>query len=227
MTGNWGVRSELLVEYSTDLLKEVVFDAQGLVPAILQDVNTGQILMMAYMNRESLVKTLESGEAWFYSRSRKELWHKGETSGDIQEVVEVSLDCDGDALLLKVIPVGGKACHTGEKSCFYRKLAERIKGASNRKEVDYGILDELYHVILDRKVHPKEGSYTCYLWEKGQDKILKKVGEETAEVIIGSKNNSREEVIYEASDLLYHLLVLLAWHQIDPHDLMAELAKRR
>lgn len=215
------------MEYDTDLFKEVVFDAQGLVPAILQDANTGQILMMAYMNQESLAKTLESGEAWFYSRSRKELWHKGETSGDTQQVVEITLDCDGDALLLKVIPVGGKACHTGEISCFHRKLAERAGEDLRLKREGYGILDELYRVILDRKVHPKEGSYTCYLWEKGQDKILKKVGEETAEVIIGSKNNSKDEVIYEASDLLYHLLVLLAWHQIDPHELMAELAKRR
>ncbi|HEY8344466.1 MAG TPA: bifunctional phosphoribosyl-AMP cyclohydrolase/phosphoribosyl-ATP diphosphatase HisIE [Bacillota bacterium] len=215
------------MEYDSALLKEVVFDVQGLVPAILQDANTGQILMMAYMNRESLVKTLETGEAWFYSRSRKELWHKGETSGDFQQVVEISLDCDGDTLLLKVIPAGGKACHTGETSCFHRKLAGKAGGDVGRKGEGYGILDELYRVILDRKVHPKEGSYTCYLWEKGQDKILKKVGEETAEVIIGSKNNSKDEVIYEAADLLYHLLVLLAWHQIDPHELMAELAKRR
>jgi len=214
------------VEYNKDLFDEVVFDEAGLVPAILQDINTGQVLMLAYMNKEALAKTLESGEAWFYSRSRKELWHKGETSGDFQQVIEIKLDCDGDALLLKVIPVTGKACHTGEKSCFFRRLTKE-QAPSSKETGSYDILDDLTQVILDRKTHPQEGSYTCYLWDKGQDKILKKVGEETTEVIIGSKNNSCDEVIYEASDLLYHLLVLLAWHNIHPRALMGELAKRR
>lgn len=236
------------MKYDTELIKEVVFDEQGLIPAVLQDVRNGRVLMTAYMNREALEKTLETGEAWFFSRRRQELWHKGATSGQIQRVHQILVDCDGDTLLLKVTPVSGGACHTGHGSCFFRPLTmeerdvgaefqtaegdERVEfsEANSNSQAErtghFAILDRLYRVILDRRAHPTEGSYTCYLWEKGQDKILKKVGEEAAEVIIGSKNNRHDEVVYEAADLIYHLLVLLAWHGITPREVMTELSVR-
>lgn len=208
----------------------VKFDEKGLVPAIVQEEN-GQVLMLAYMNEESLKKTIETGYSWFYSRSRGKLWQKGETSGNVQEVKEISYDCDGDTLLLRVHQTG-VACHTGTYSCF----SGRRMGASGKDVAVIpkmperslaGILNDLYNVIQDRRLHPVEGSYTNYLFEKGQDKILKKVGEEAVETVIASKNMDRQEILYEMGDLWYHCLVLLAFHNIRPEELFAELMNRR
>ena len=208
----------------------IQFNNQGLIPAIIQDSETKTVLMLAYMNRESLEKTLETGNTWFYSRSRKCLWQKGESSSHVQKVQEVYYDCDQDTLLFQVQQVG-VACHEGTFSCFSRKLVGEMKReVMVEPEKAYGvaaIINELYQVILDRKNNPSEGSYTCYLFEKGQDKILKKVGEESAETIIGSKNNDKTEILYEMADLWYHCLVLLAYHNITPAELMAELKGRR
>lgn len=214
-------------------IDNIKFDEKGLVPAIIQQAETGTVLMLAYMNKESLAKTVETGVTWFYSRSRQSLWQKGETSGHVQKVQDIHYDCDADTLLIKVEQTGA-ACHEGTLSCFSRKLGEtEIEG---EQLVDTskiygqslsGVLHELYHLINDRKLNPKEGSYTNYLFEKGQDKILKKVGEEAAETIIASKNNDKNELISEMSDLWYHCLVLLAHHDVTPSELMAELQKRR
>lgn len=198
------------------------FDAQALIPVIVQEVGTKEVLMMAYMNKEALVKTLESRQTWFWSRSRQELWHKGATSGHFQDVQEISYDCDADCLLVKVVQHGA-ACHTGEKSCFHNPILPASEGTA----VTADILNEVYKVVMSRKQERPEGSYTTYLFDKGLDKILKKVGEEAAEVIIGAKNRNRDEVIYEVSDLLYHLLVLLGEQEITPDEVFRELAKRR
>lgn len=214
-------------------LDSIKFDVHGLVPAIIQDEATGTVLMLAYMNAEALEKTVATGVTWFFSRSRQSLWQKGETSGHVQRVKTILYDCDADAVLVKVEQTGA-ACHEGTFSCFSRD----ITGGVNQSEVlvqpsdVYGkpamnTLYELYNVINDRKYNPKEGSYTNYLFDKGQDKILKKVGEEAAETIIGSKNNSKQEVLYEMADLWYHCLVLLAYHGITPTELMGELSSRK
>lgn len=214
-------------------IDKIKFDANGLVPAIIQDEASGSVLMLAYMNAESLTKTLNTGATWFYSRSRKALWQKGETSGHVQTVKEIYYDCDADTLLIKV-EQKGVACHEGTFSCFSRRLDAETEQAAKMVDLDKvykeplaGILYELYHVINDRKYNPKEGSYTNYLFEKGQDKILKKVGEEAAETIIASKNNDKGEILYEMADLWYHCLVLLANHNITPSELFEELKKRR
>ena len=179
----------------------VKFDEKGLVPAIIQDAATKEVLTLAYMNEESLAKTLETGETWFYSRSRQELWHKGATSGNTQSVISIHYDCDQDALLLQVNPKG-PACHTGAVSCFSEKVFES-------DEPNFAIMSTLEKVIQSREKERPEGAYTTYLFEKGVDKILKKVGEEAAEVIIAAKNRNPEELRWEAADLLYHLQVLL------------------
>ncbi|GMA97912.1 bifunctional phosphoribosyl-AMP cyclohydrolase/phosphoribosyl-ATP diphosphatase HisIE [Pelosinus sp. IPA-1] len=214
-------------------LEGIKFDEKGLIPAIIQEEETGKILMLAYMNEESLRKTVETKITWFYSRSRQSLWQKGETSGHVQHVREIRYDCDGDTLLLQVKQIG-VACHEGTVSCFSRTLGDT--NMQDEKLVDtskiYGqsvatVLNELFHVINDRKRNPIAGSYTTYLFEKGQDKILKKVGEEAAETIIGSKNNSKEELLYEMADLWYHCLVLLVQHDVSLTELLEELQKRR
>ena len=211
----------------------IKYDDNGLVPAIIQDEVSGTVLMLAYMNAEALSKTLETGVTWFYSRSRRALWQKGETSGHVQAVKEMYYDCDADTILVKVSQTGA-ACHEGTFSCFSRRLDEDTEQAGKLfnpdkvyKEPLAGVLYELYNVINDRKHNPKEGSYTNYLFEKGQDKILKKVGEEAAETIIASKNNDKAEILYEMADLWYHCLVLLANHNITPSELFEELKKRR
>ncbi len=209
-------------------IDRIQFDDQGLVPAIIQDVNTRTVLMLAYMNKESLEKTLETGLTWFYSRSRQRLWQKGETSGHIQTVKSIHYDCDADTLLVQVQQTG-PACHEGSYSCFTRKLADGNADAF-QPAVDQPaavVLQELYEVILDRKSHRKEGSYTNYLFDKGQDKILKKIGEEAAETIIASKNQSKSELLYEMADLWYHCLVLLGYHNTTPAELLEELQGRR
>ena len=208
----------------------VKFDEKGLVPAVVQEEN-GQVLMLAYMNRESLLKTIETGYTWFFSRSRQALWQKGETSGNTQKVQEISYDCDGDTLLVRVHQTG-VACHTGSYSCFSgRRLGQNPKEVAVIPETPSvslaKVLNELYCVIQDRRLNPVQGSYTNYLFDKGQDKILKKVGEEATETIIASKNMNNKEIVYEMSDLWYHCLVLLAFHNISPEDLFAELMNRR
>ncbi len=209
----------------------IKFDEKGLVPAVVQEEN-GQVLMLAYMNKESLQKTITTGYTWFYSRSRSKLWNKGEESGNKQQVKEISYDCDGDTLLVKVHQTG-VACHTGTYTCFSgRKLVEgEEKGVTvvqPEEQVSLAtVLNDLYAVIEDRQLNPVEGSYTNYLFEKGQDKILKKVGEEAVETVIASKNNSQKEVLYEMGDLWYHCLVLLAYHKLTPDQLLNELMSRR
>lgn len=204
--------------------KDLKKDQTGLVPVVVQDEETKQVLMVAYMNEQAYDKTLETKLAHYFSRSRNELWLKGETSGCYQHVKNIMIDCDDDTLLLQV-KQDGAACHTGHFSCFYRSLDQAVEPTLSR--AGSKVLEEVYAVVTDRKQHPKEGSYTNYLFDKGIDKILKKVGEETAEVIIGAKNQGTDEITYEISDLLYHLTVLLVekggtWQQI-----FDELEKRK
>ncbi|MEE6449070.1 bifunctional phosphoribosyl-AMP cyclohydrolase/phosphoribosyl-ATP diphosphatase HisIE [Gottfriedia acidiceleris] len=188
-------------------IEKIRFNEQGLVPAIVQDINTKEVLMLAYMNNESIKLTIDTGYATFYSRSRKSIWKKGETSGNLQYVKSISYDCDQDAILLQVEQVG-VACHTGSYSCFSEKLTlMQEKNIVQNESLSY--LQNLYETIQDRKKNPIEGSYTTYLFNQGIDKILKKVGEETSEVIIGAKNEGTEELIYEISDLVYHTIVLM------------------
>lgn len=195
------------------------YDSNGLIPAIVQDHYTKQVLMLAYMNEESLKISIEEGMTCFYSRSRKTLWRKGETSGNRQHIVSIRTDCDCDTLLLDVIK-DGPACHTGNESCFFNGLYE----AENADEqFSY---ENLYKMLLGRKLEKKEGSYTTYLFEKGTDKILKKVGEECTEVIIAAKAGDKEETVFEIADLLYHITVMMIDAGITIDEVTAELAKR-
>ena len=204
----------MITTINADNLK---FDERGLIPAIVQDEDTGEVLTLAYMNRESLGITISEGFTCFYSRSRGQLWRKGESSGNVQKVVSISADCDSDALLLKVRPAG-PACHTGTNTCFYQPLY----GETHERFS----LDGLHSLLTERKRKPKEGSYTTYLFEKGLDKILKKVGEEAAEVIIAAKNGDNHELTNELADLTYHVLVLMAEQGMSPENIRAELARR-
>jgi len=190
-----------------------------LIPAIVQDYKTKEVLMLAYMNEQSLAKTLETGMTWFYSRSRQELWNKGATSGHVQKVIKIDFDCDEDTLLVYVEQTGA-ACHTGNRSCFYRTLAE------NGDVPETNPLFSLEQVVEHRKTNPEEGSYTCYLFEKGLDKILKKVGEECAETIIAAKNANKEELTGEIADLMYHLTVMMSCCELPMEAVMDELEKR-
>ncbi|MDR6121684.1 phosphoribosyl-ATP pyrophosphohydrolase/phosphoribosyl-AMP cyclohydrolase [Bacillus sp. SLBN-46] len=201
-------------------IEEIRFDEKGLVPAIIQDAETMEVLTLAYMNKESLGKTIETGETWFFSRSRQELWHKGATSGNTQSVVSIKYDCDQDALLVLVNPKG-PACHTGAVSCFTDEVGDRKTGLA-----DYGILQRLEQVIRQREQERPEGAYTTYLFEKGVDKILKKVGEEASEVIIAAKNRDQEELRWEAADLLYHLQVLLVEQGLPFKEVLRTLEER-
>ena len=194
------------------------FDANGLIPAVVQDFYTKKVLTVAYMNRESLEITLREKRTCFWSRSRGELWRKGETSGNVQHVVSITADCDADALVVEVIK-DGPACHLGTDSCFTNLLFEN-------ETVQRFSLDALYGLLEGRNKERPEGSYTTYLFEKGREKILKKVGEECTEVIIGAMKDSREETIYEISDLCYHVLVLMVESGITPGDIRRELAGR-
>lgn len=200
-------------------IENIVFDKNGLIPAIVQDQTTGDVLMLAYMNKEAITKTLETKETWFYSRSRQELWNKGATSGNRQQVKRISLDCDQDAILIEVIPLG-PACHTGEESCFYQTVYGKTESTGN-------IIDELQAEIRNRKEKPVEGSYTSYLFREGLDKILKKIGEESSEVIIGAKNRDKKELTSELADLAYHTLVLMEESEVSLEDIKKELRKRR
>lgn len=198
-------------------LDNLKFDEKGLIPAIVTDFETGEVLTLAYMNRESLDITIKEGRTCFLSRSRQELWRKGETSGNVQHVISITADCDMDALNVKV-KKEGPACHTGSESCFFNTILEA--------ENEPFSLDGLYDLVKGRKTNPVEGSYTTYLFNKGKEKILKKVGEECTETVIGAMKESKEETVYEIADLTYHLLVLMAEMGITVDDVKTELAKR-
>ncbi|HYK21446.1 MAG TPA: bifunctional phosphoribosyl-AMP cyclohydrolase/phosphoribosyl-ATP diphosphatase HisIE [Pyrinomonadaceae bacterium] len=200
-------------------LDEIRFDQRGLIPAIVQHAQTREVLTLAYMNRESLSKTIETGETWFWSRSRNELWHKGETSGNTQRVVNLVLDCDRDAIVVLIDPAG-PACHTGAASCFDTATIE------SSSEID-PLIEQLYQLIESRQRERPAGSYTTYLFEAGLDKILKKLGEESAETIIAAKNDVNEPLVSEVSDLIYHLLVLLVARGVTLDAIAAELKRRR
>ncbi len=194
------------------------FDEKGLIVAIAQDALTGDVLMQAFMNEEAYKLTLETGYMHYFSRSRKCLWKKGETSGNVQKVVSGSIDCDRDCVLFKVLQTG-VSCHTGNKTCFFTPLMDN-------KEVDYRIIFDVLETIKGRKQNPVEGSYTNYLFNKGLDKILKKVGEEATETVIAAKNNDKKELTMEISDLFYHILVLMEEMDMQPKDIFQELMKR-
>ena len=199
-------------------IDELKFDEKGLIPAIVQDHYTKEVLTLAYMNRESLAITIDERRTCFWSRSRQELWRKGDTSGNVQHVVSITADCDGDALVVEVVK-DGPACHTGSESCFFNE----IYLSDELKQFSY---EGLYHLIEGRKTNPKEGSYTTYLFDKGLDKILKKVGEECTEVIIGGRKEDKEETVYEIADLCYHVMVLMVQMGITVEDITRELEKR-
>ena len=197
---------------------DLKFDERGLIPAIVVDTQTKQVLMLAYMNAESLRKSMETGRTCFWSRSRQELWTKGETSGNYQHIVSVTADCDADALLVEVRK-DGPACHTGAESCFHQPVFEGPEPQGFQ-------LADLYRLLEGRKTQPKEGSYTSYLFEKGTDKILKKVGEETTEVVIAAKDHDHANTVYELGDLPYHCLVLMVDQGISIAEICDEMAGR-
>ncbi|MBD0261401.1 MAG: bifunctional phosphoribosyl-AMP cyclohydrolase/phosphoribosyl-ATP diphosphatase HisIE [Tolypothrix sp. Co-bin9] len=199
---------------------KIRYDDKGLVPAIVQDYLDGTVLMMAWMNRESLQKTLETGETWFWSRSRENLWHKGETSGHLQKVRSIRYDCDSDALLIGVEQLGDIACHTGERSCFHQ-----VDGTITAPPAD--TLSQLFQVICDRRDNPTESSYTSKLFAGGDNKILKKIGEESAEVVMACKDDEPDAIAGEVADLLYHTLVALAHHDVDLKAVYRKLQERR
>ena len=199
-------------------INKLNFNADGLIPAAVTDALSGKLLILAYMNRESLALTIAEGRTVFWSRSRQELWHKGETSGNVQRVVSITADCENNSLEVKVLK-DGPACHTGSDSCFFNALYES-------DELSEFSIDGLYKMLEGRKSNPKEGSYTSYLFEKGLDKILKKIGEESTEVIIAAKSNDRAETVYEIADLAYHVLTLMVETGLTPNDIRRELASR-
>jgi phosphoribosyl-AMP cyclohydrolase / phosphoribosyl-ATP pyrophosphohydrolase len=211
-------------------LEDVRFDDRGLAPAIVQDARTREVLTLAYMNEESLRRTMETGETWFWSRSREQLWHKGETSGHTQRVVSISLDCDCDALTIQAVP-RGPACHKGNQSCFedviYETSSVSDKPMVGRSTSVGDALDDLYSIIESRNLERPEGSYTTYLFDHGLDKILKKFGEEASETIIAAKNDDHEALTREISDLLFHLFVLLVERKVTLEEITEELMSRR
>lgn len=204
-------------------MKEIKWNESGLVPVVVQDLKTKEVLMVAYSDEEAIRLTKETGFAYFYSRSRNSLWKKGETSGNLLKVSEIRMDCDGDTLLYLVKLEGSCACHTGHYSCFYRSIEGEELALSPK---DLTIFDRVSERVLNRKENPKEGSYTNYLFQKGIDKILKKVAEESGEVIIAAKNKDPYETVYETADLFYHIIVLLAEKGISLDEIREELEKR-
>ncbi len=205
-------------------LDKIKFDEKGLVPAVIQDAVSGTVLMLGYMNRESLEKTIETGKTWFYSRSRQKLWNKGETSGHFQTVIKALYDCDEDTLLFKV-KQEGVACHTGNYSCFYRQMAESQVSASLENKA--AILQEVYEVIAQRKKMKPEDSYVAKKMSEGIDRILKKVGEEAGEVIIAAKNADMDELGWEMADLIFHLWLVLGFYDASPEIIYDKLIERR
>ncbi|UQZ34327.1 bifunctional phosphoribosyl-AMP cyclohydrolase/phosphoribosyl-ATP pyrophosphatase [Paenibacillus sp. PK3_47] len=215
-----------------EIIDTIRWNESGLLPAVVQDANTLEVLMFAYMNPESLRLSLDSGQTWFWSRSRKELWHKGGTSGNTQAITSIHYDCDSDTLLVKVVPEG-PACHTGENTCFFRELplsspaaVEPDHAAATSNTARFAVLGELERVIAEREIERPEGAYTTYLFDKGVDKILKKVGEEASETIIAAKNKDNAELRLEVSDLIYHLLVLLQERKLPLDEILEELSAR-
>jgi phosphoribosyl-ATP pyrophosphohydrolase/phosphoribosyl-AMP cyclohydrolase len=227
-------------------IEDLKFDEYGLIPAIVQDAQTREVLTLAYMNRESLERTVTTNATWFWSRSRGELWHKGETSGNTQRLVELILDCDQDAIVVLVEPAG-PACHTGERTCFHNAIWSDVQGLTpehsvealqskvwtnegrkdNREAENLGtLLNQLYDLVESRKRERPDGSYTTYLFNEGLDKILKKVGEESAETIIAAKNENTNGLVAEVSDLIYHLLVLLVERGVSLDEIRQEMAQR-
>ncbi|MFB4168035.1 bifunctional phosphoribosyl-AMP cyclohydrolase/phosphoribosyl-ATP diphosphatase HisIE [Virgibacillus sp. JSM 102003] len=199
-------------------INQLSFDENGLIPAIIQNFKTGEVLTLAYMNETSLNKTLQTGETWFFSRKRQQLWNKGETSGNKQFVKNISYDCDADSLLVQVNPMG-PACHTGNDTCFFQTLFSNEVQTRN-------VIHQLTEKVNERKQHPVDGSYTTYLFTEGIDKVLKKVGEEASEVIIGAKNHDKQEVTWEIADLTYHTLVLMELLDVTVEDIKYELYGR-
>ncbi len=199
-------------------IDQLKFDEKGLIPAVIVEAGTHQLLMVAYMNRESLKISMETGKTCFWSRSRQELWTKGETSGNYQHIVSITADCDLDTLKV-VVEKDGPACHTGAETCFFNPVYQ------SEEKSDF-TLDALMELIRGRKTNPQEGSYTTYLFQKGLDKILKKIGEESTEVIIAAKDNDPKETIYEISDLVYHVMVMMIQQGISLEDIRRELASR-
>ena len=203
-----------------------VFDASGLLPAVIQDWRDATVLMVGYMNQQAITQPLSTQFVHFWSRSRRKLWKKGETSGHVLIVKDLFVDCDCDTILVKAEPVG-PTCHTGMRTCFFARLDENGKAIRNSSQnAAGGILERIYQTILDRKAVPKPGSYVSTLLEGGADRILKKVAEEAGEVMLASKNNDPAEIIYETADLLFHVLLVLGYHNITIHDVWAELAGR-
>lgn len=216
---NAGIRMN--IPESRIAFEKFKLNREGLIPVIVEDCKTDEVLMLAYMNEESYKKTLETGKMTYFSRSRQCLWTKGETSGHYQYMKSLMIDCDQDTILAKVYQIGA-ACHTGNRSCFFTPLVSNEY--ENRNPLH--VLENVYNIILDRRQHPKEGSYTNYLFDKGIDKILKKVGEENTEIIIAAKNPDNEEIKYEISDYLYHLMVLMAEKNVTWEEIMKELSNR-
>lgn len=201
-------------------VEAIKYDDRGLVPAIVQDYLDGTVLMMAWMNQESLQKTLATGETWFWSRSRQQLWHKGASSGHLQHVKAIRYDCDSDCLLVTVEQSGDIACHTGERSCFHQVESQVVPPLADT-------LSQVYAVVCDRRDHPNDSSYTCKLLAGGDNKILKKIGEESAEVVMACKDNQPDAIAGEVADLFYHTLVALAYHQVDLKAVYRKLQERR
>lgn len=208
----------MLADYSV-----LRFNEQGLIPAIVQDVATGRVLMLAYMNREALERTLATGLVHYWSRSRAQLWQKGETSGHIQHLRDLRYDCDADTLLV-IVEQEGAACHTGEPSCFFQHFAEISEPM--QLPVSAGLLQQIYAVVQERKRRAPQESYVASLMARGQDHVLKKVIEEAAEVLMASKDGRREAIVYEMADLWFHAIVALGWHDISPQEVLQELQRR-
>ena len=208
-----------------ELINTLKFDASGLIPAVVQNIETNEVLMVAYMNADTIKQTLETGRATFWSRSRQEVWVKGDTSGNYMYVKEVRVDCDCDCLVVLVNPAG-PACHTGNRSCFFRKIEDGKLVEDSKEQTKTDVFAREQAVVMDRKEHPEEGSYTNYLFDKGEDKILKKVGEECTEIVIAAKNPDKEEIKYEISDFLYHMMVLMVEKGVSWEEITRELAKR-
>lgn len=207
-------------------IESLKFDEKGLIPAIVQDAFSKEVLTLAYMNLDSIKKSIETKETWFYSRSRQELWHKGATSGNTQTILDIKFDCDQDALVIFVETVG-PACHNGTISCFNESFFDRNQETLQNNLKDFQILMDLEQMIKKRETERTEGAYTTYLFENGVDKILKKVGEETSEVIIAAKNRDKEELKWEVADLIYHLLVLLQEQKLPFNEVLKVLNKRK
>ena len=208
-----------------ELINTLKFDASGLIPAVVQNIETNEVLMVAYMNADTIKQTLETGRATFWSRSRQEVWVKGDTSGNYMYVKEVRVDGDCDCLVVLVNPAG-PACHTGNRSCFFRKIEDGKLVEDAKEQTKTDVFAREQAVVMDRKEHPEEGSYTNYLFDKGEDKILKKVGEEAAEVVIAGKNRDKDEISYETADLIYHLTVMLVDNGMTWEDIYKEMERR-